>query len=581
MELVSAVLKVHESPDPSSAFRAMADALRASLPLRFAVHIAASNRAVRECWPEPMELTPDLIDAALHVFRPEVFPLGSEFPAESARFQQADMLILPLRRGDEARSACILIADSGSFGEDLQPWEQLARAIEHLEARHERVAAAEARCTELQRRVEESEALHTLGLAANRTLDIGEVLNLVARFTRTLLGAHYVTVNTLEGGRVYTVASVGLRDPARANDDYHLARSVVGAEKPVTIGGSEANLQVEHFPFHQAEGMVSGLGLPLSLFGDTFGALVVGYRREYPVQPRDIRLALTLAGHVAVAISNARLHEQVEQRSEELARAYGELSEISRAKERFFASINHELRNPLNAVINYQEILLEEAAGQLSDQSRHFLQKAHRAAATLGTLVNDLLDLSKIAAGKMTLNVRECALAEILDGVVNTIQPLADELGVTVRLPPADTLPTLRTDPDRAQQILVNIGSNAVKFTRGEVRVVVNSPSDAPENTGSSRGIEIQVIDSGPGIAPDDLKRVFEEYEQVKGTRGGTGLGLPISRRLARLLGGDLRAESEMGVGSTFVLQLPAHAEIAAAAVAPREATEASSPPHP
>jgi signal transduction histidine kinase len=560
MELDAALLHLYDSDDPSGAFCALARALTPTLPLRSALYIQSPGRVVRDCWPTPVSLTDDLIDTVQHVLRPEVFPLGSEFPFDATRFPGAEMLVLPVRRGGERRAVCVFVADEDSFGEDLQPWSRVARAIEHFEARHERVAEAEARCAELQQRVEESEALHTLGLAANRTLDMKEVLDLVAPFTRTLLGAHYVTVNTADGGMIYNVASVGLRHGDAAQADYQLARMVVEAEKPLTVGGPAPALRVEDFPFHAAEGMKVGLGIPLSLFGDTFGALLVGYRRPYEISPRDIRLGLTLAGHAAVAISNARLHATVGERSRQLQSAYEELDALAQAKERFFASINHELRNPVGAVVNYVELVLDGVGGEIPPAAHGYLEKARRAGQTLRTLINDILDLSKLAAGKMEVNLRPCAIPEIVDGVLNTIQPLADQNGVPVQVELPPDLPPLTTDGDRVQQILVNLASNAVKFTgAGGVRLRAVSVAAEPGSDGDcDAAVEFRVADDGPGIGPDDRKRIFEEYEQVKGTKGGTGLGLPISRRLARALGGELWVESEVGVGSEFVLRVPA-----------------------
>jgi signal transduction histidine kinase len=559
MELDAALLHLYDSDDPSSAFCALARALSPSLPLRCALYVQGPDRVIRDCWPTPVEFTDDLIDTVQHVLRAEVFPLGSEFPFDATRFPGAELLVLPVRRGGERRAVCVFVADADSFGEDLQPWSRVARAIEHFEAQHERVATAEARCAELQQRVEESEALHTLGLAANRTLDMGEVLNLVAPFTRTLLGAHYVTVNTADAGMIYNVASVGLRDGNAALDDYQLARRVVEAEKPLTVGCPDSTLRVEDFPFHAAEGMKVGLGIPLSLFGDTFGALIVGYRRSYEISPRDIRLGLTLAGHAAVAISNARLHATVGERSRQLQSAYEELDALAQAKERFFADLNHELRNPVGAVLGYVGLVLDGIDGEIPPAAHDRLRKAHQAGERLRDLVNDILDLSKLAAGKMEMNPRPCTVPEIVDGVLNTIQPLADQKGVAVEVELAPDLPPLTTDVGRVQQILVNLASNALKFTgeRG-VRLHALAVSAEPESGGDgSTAVEFRVIDDGAGISPDDQKRIFEEYEQVKGTKGGTGLGLPISRRLARALGGDLWVESEVGVGSEFVLRVP------------------------
>jgi signal transduction histidine kinase len=332
---------------------------------------------------------------------------------------------------------------------------------------------------------------------------------------------------------------------------------VVEAEKPLTVGCAGSTLRVEDFPFHAGEGMKVGLGIPLSLFGDTFGALIVGYRRPYEISPRDIRLGLTLAGHAAVAISNARLHATVGERSRQLQSAYEELDAITRAKERFFADLNHELRNPVGAVLGYVRIVLDGIDGEIPPAAHDRLKKAHRAGERLRDLVNDILDLSKLAAGKMEMDPRPCTVPEIVDGVLNTIQPLADQKGVPVEVELAPDLPPLTTDVGRVQQILVNLASNAMKFTgAGGVRLCA-LPAAEPGTNGGGPAVEFRVVDDGPGISPDDQKRIFEEYEQVKGTKGGTGLGLPISRRLARALGGDLWVESEVGVGSVFVLRVP------------------------
>ena len=557
MDPLHAVLRIHQCADPRAAFQALAEGLGSTLPLRSALYLRADAPDVDPAWPEPVALTDELRAAALQLLHPEVLPLGGQFAADAALFPRADALCLPLHRDAGSPAACLLIADAGAFGEDPEPWRQVRDALETFEAAHRRTAAAEARCEELQRRVEESEALHTLGLAANRTLETAEVLGLVARFTRTLLGAHYVMVNTGVRRPVFTVASVGLRNPETTTGDYELALAVIEAQKPLTVGEDGANLRVSDFPLHAAEGLRSGLGIPLSLFGESFGALIVGYRAPREITPRDIRLALSLAGHAAVAISNARLHETVEERSRELETAYAELNRVSTSKERFFASINHELRNPLGAVLGYLQLALEGTGGELPEAARRYLEKAARAAGSLRTLVNDILDLSKLAAGKMEVELQPCRVERIVEDALVTVQPLADDKGIPLRVSFPEELPTALTDPGRAQQILVNLLSNALKFTSsGEVSVSA-TPGVPGSDEPAEAWLELRVSDTGPGIEAADLARVFEEYEQVKGTRGGTGLGLPISRRLARLLHGDLWAQSEPGHGSTFTLRLP------------------------
>ncbi|HWK90520.1 MAG TPA: ATP-binding protein, partial [Longimicrobium sp.] len=422
-----------------------------------------------------------------------------------------------------------------------------------------RVGELEEERDTLRRRAEESEALHVLGLAANRTLDPEEVLQMVARFTRTLLGAHYVTVSALDGERIRTLASAGLRTAASGDDPF--AARVAEAGKPLTLEAGAEGLVDE--PFHAAEGMRSGLGVPLALYAETFGALVVGYRRPYEVTPRDVRLAMALAGHAAVAISNARLHGALEERSRELERANEELRWSAEAKDRFFASVSHELRTPLNAILGYNSLLIDGVVGSLGPESRAMLERAQRATNNLLFLVNDVLDLSKMEAGKLELVIQPLSLYEVLDEAISTVAPQVREKGLALAVTPPVELPPLHSDADRVRQILVNLLSNAVKFTdRGNVSVAIGAV-DAPEGEGEvRRWVEVRVSDTGPGIAPEDQERVFHEFEQVSGgsSRGGTGLGLPISRKLARLLGGELRLESAPGRGSTFTMRLPADA---------------------
>jgi signal transduction histidine kinase len=548
MDLLDVTVHVYESDTPAAAFRSLVEGL-AALPLHSAVWIEREGGAVRERWPEDAAPCTEVAAAAGEAAEPRVL-----------REHGRDALLLPLG----AEGVVVLTAPAGAL-EDRAPWTRLAGALRRAAERDRRVRQAEEERDTLRLRAEESEALHVLGLAANRTLDPDEVLNLVARFTRTLLGAHYVTVNTTgDGGHIRTVASVGLRTPDPDDDPF--AARVVAAGKPLSAGGEGDAFGVGDFPFHAAEAMRVGLGVPLSLFGETFGALVVGYRRDYPLEPRDTRLALTLAGHAAVAISNARLHRALADRSRELERAYEELRWSSQAKERFFASMSHELRTPLNAILGYQSLLLDEVGGPVPEGQLAFLERAHRATENLLHLVNDVLDLSKLEAGKMELVVQPVSLREVVEDAYASVAPLADRKGLRVTIPPPGALPAWRTDADRMRQILVNLFSNAVKFTEdGEVTVSVSAGDADGAPSGDGRGprwLEVRVTDTGPGIAPENRERIFHEFEQVVGPagRGGTGLGLPISRKLARLLGGDLVVESTLGRGSTFVLRLPDHA---------------------
>jgi len=276
--------------------------------------------------------------------------------------------------------------------------------------------------------------------------------------------------------------------------------------------------------------------------------------------PRDTRLALTLAGHAAVAISNARLHGALAQRTREMERANEELRWTTEAKDRFFASMSHELRTPLNSILGYQSLLLDGVVGEVPLPARSFLERAQRSTRTLLHLVNDVLDLSKLQAGKLELVVVPARLRGIVEEALATIEPLAAARRIAVEVEPWPPLPPVHTDADRVRQILINLLSNAVKFT-DEGRVTLSAVhGDGAAGEGAPHGwVELRVSDTGPGIAAENQERIFHEFEQIVGatSRGGTGLGLPISRKLARLLGGDLTVESELGHGSTFTLRLP------------------------
>jgi signal transduction histidine kinase len=558
MDLRDATLRIYESSGPGTAVRALGAALSECVGVRRAVWIDGEGGSAA-AWPDAAPLPAPLVELAARARAAEVRALAEGAGGGSEGDAGAEALVLPLA---DAGGALVLVAPAGAFAEPAR-WERLGAAFARVAAQHGAYAQVEEERDTLRQRAEESEALHVLGLAANRTLDPDEVLALVARFTRTLLGAHYVTVNTLAEGSIRTVAAVGLRAQAPADDPF--AARVAAARKPLTLQADGESGAVPE-PYHAAEGMRVGLGVPLALFGETFGALVIGYRRPYQLAPRDTRLALTLAGHAAVAISNARLHGALAERTHELERANEELRWTTEAKDRFFASMSHELRTPLNSVLGYQSLLLEGVVGHLEAQAHSFLERAQRSTRNLLHLVNDVLDLSKIEAGKLELVVVPTRVRAIVEEALATIEPLAAARQIAVEVEPWPPLPPVHTDADRVRQILINLLSNAVKFT-DQGRVTVSAAIDGdgaghPAEAGHG-WVELHVADTGAGIAAENQERIFHEFEQIVGatSRGGTGLGLPISRKLARLLGGDLTVRSELGHGSVFTLRLPVRAD--------------------
>ncbi len=223
------------------------------------------------------------------------------------------------------------------------------------------------------------------------------------------------------------------------------------------------------------------------------------------------------------------------------------------ARSRFYASMSHELRTPINAILGYSTLLLENIYGALNEKQAEGIQRTHKAAKHLLELVNDVLDLSKIEAGKVDLRPQPVAFPSLIEDLFVTVRPLADQHGSPLALEHEGEPLRIVSDPRRVRQILLNLLSNAIKFGAGKpVRVEVRRAEDG--------GAVIDVVDQGIGIAPADTDRIFHEFVQLGKTQlqDGTGLGLPISRRLAEMLRGTLSVHSEPGSGSTFRLALPA-----------------------
>jgi signal transduction histidine kinase len=256
------------------------------------------------------------------------------------------------------------------------------------------------------------------------------------------------------------------------------------------------------------------------------------------------------------AVSLANTSAELRATNDELQRRQLELERAMNARNRFYASMSHELRTPINAIIGYNTLLLDNIYGPLNERQVQGLQRTHKAAKHLLELVNDVLDLSKIEAGKIELSLQPVSFPVLIEDLFVTVRPLADEHGVELQLDNRDgQARTIVTDPRRVRQVLLNLLSNAIKFGRGK-------PICVEITTGVLDGVSIEVVDQGAGIKEADLARIFDEFVQLdQGAQGpvtaGTGLGLPISRRLATLLGGRLEVESHLGQGSRFRLILP------------------------
>jgi len=261
----------------------------------------------------------------------------------------------------------------------------------------------------------------------------------------------------------------------------------------------------------------------------------------------QLRHEAALREHEKKAAAELRaLNQKLSERQRELERAIS-------ARSRFYANMSHELRTPINAILGYSSLMLDEIYGPMPPQQREGVERTLRAARHLLELVNDVLDLSKIEAGKIELQIDQLHVPAVIEDLFATVKPLTAEYGSTLTLECQAPPTTITTDPRRVRQILLNLLSNAVKFGDGKpIRVVYRRTDDG--------GVAVDVIDHGRGIAAPDQIKIFDEFVQLEQEKrtDGTGLGLPISLRLAELLEGELTVESSPDAGSTFTLRLPA-----------------------
>jgi PAS domain S-box-containing protein len=285
----------------------------------------------------------------------------------------------------------------------------------------------------------------------------------------------------------------------------------------------------------------------------TASCLDVRGKRTYTLIVRDIsERQRSEAALKAQAESLERAMKELKGLNDELADRQAELERAMAARSRFYASMSHELRTPINAVLGYSTLLLENIYGPLNEKQAEGITRTHKAAKHLLELVNDVLDLSKIEAGKIDLRLQPVYFPSLIEDLFVTVRPLADQYGSELTLEHDGEPVKVISDPRRLRQILLNLLSNAIKFGKGKPIHVSSRPRE-------DGGIVIQVTDQGDGIAPTDQEKIFDEFVQLGKTQltEGTGLGLPISRRLAEMLQGELEVSSELGQGSTFRLSVP------------------------
>jgi len=296
----------------------------------------------------------------------------------------------------------------------------------------------------------------------------------------------------------------------------------------------------------EAENKMDGtrLGVPIIRFSEVIGAIGLARTGVQPFTESEIRMIQTFAAQAAIAIEIVRLVNESRDKSRELEIA-------NRHKSEFLASMSHELRTPLNAVIGFSDVLLERMYGDLNSKQEEYVRDILDSGKHQLSLINDILDLSKVEAGRMELELSEFSLHELLTTAMTLLQEQAVRRGIRLELTVDSAVTTIVADRRKVKQIVLNLVANAVKFTPdgGRVNVTAHQVDDA---------VKISVRDNGIGIAPDDQVRIFEEFARARSTaHEGTGLGLTLTQKFVTLHGGLISLESALGEGSTFTFTLP------------------------
>jgi GAF domain-containing protein len=471
------------------------------------------------------------------------------------------LLTVPMLKDDELIGAIVL------YRKQIRPFSdkqvdlvknfarQAVIAIENVRLLNE----LRTRTTELARSVEELKALGEVGQAVNSTLDVQTVLSTIV--------AKAVQLSATDGGAIYVYDQVrqefqlrathgtdeamiaAIREQGIRTDERIIARAT-SRRAPVQLPDLVKEESSPIVDIVIRAGYRAVLVVPLLRPGEIVGTLVVRRKQPGEFPKSTIDLLETFADQSVLAIQNARLFRELGEKGRELA-------EASKHKSQFLANMSHELRTPLNAILGYTELILDSIYGEVPEKARAVLERLEVNGRHLLGLINDVLDLSKIEAGQLTLSLDDYSLSDVVHGVVSAVEPLAAEKRLAFKAEIAPDLPTGRGDGRRLSQVLLNLVGNAIKFTdKGEVAI---------RAAAANGEFTVAVCDTGPGIAAADQVKIFEEFQQADSSitrkKGGTGLGLSIAKRIIEMHGGRIWVESHPGKGSTFYFTLPVRVE--------------------
>jgi signal transduction histidine kinase len=394
-----------------------------------------------------------------------------------------------------------------------------------------------------------------LKVISRSTFDLQTVLDTLVKSAHDLCDADVAAMHRQQGEKYQAIATFGSapehkefilsRIPFEAGRGTVLGRTLL-ERRPVQVLDVVADPDYSLQEVQKKFGFRTVLGVPMLREGNPVGAIVLMRLTVRPFTERQVELAQTFADQAGIAIENVRLFDEIQDKSRQL-------EEASQHKSQFLANMSHELRTPLNAILGYTELMADGAYGEPSEKTLEVLKRLEANGKHLLGLINDVLDLSKIEAGQLVLELSDYCVQDVVQTVRSTLEPLAADKKLAFKLELAPDLPPGHGDGRRLTQVLINLVGNAIKFTdTGEVAI------KAEANNGS---FHVSVCDTGPGISAADQANLFQEFQQADNAitrkKGGTGLGLAISKRIIEMHGGKIWVESQPGQCSTFAFKLP------------------------
>ena len=395
-----------------------------------------------------------------------------------------------------------------------------------------------------------------LQVISSSPTDVQPVFDAIAERAMTLCDARIGAVTRFDGELLHLVAFHGVTQqasdtmrasfPIRPGREAGAARAI--AERaPIQIPDVLADPDYALKDEAKRAGYRSNLAVPMVQDGEVVGSIVVCREQVGLFPDKQVKLLQTFADQAVIAVQNVRLFNEIRDKSRQLEIA-------NQHKSEFLANMSHELRTPLNAIIGFSEVLLDRMFGELNEKQDDYLKDIFTSGKHLLSLINDILDLSKIEAGRMELDLSDFDPEQALGNAMTLVRERAQTHGIALALQADGLAADIRADERKFKQILLNLLSNAVKFTPDGGKVTVRA-------TMVGEQIEVAVQDTGVGISAEDQLVVFDEFKQVgrhyTNKHEGTGLGLSLTKRFVELHGGSLRLESEPGAGSTFTFTLP------------------------